>query len=115
MAQNPGISATRLIEFSANARRDQISIYDSTAEHWGDEQAVAYANFLLATAQTLADSPTLAPLVPNRPGTRVFVARWKNARQGHRIFFRETPNGILVLRLLHTRMNWSTYLDNTEF
>jgi toxin ParE1/3/4 len=110
MAQNPA-ARHRLVVFSPEAQADQLSIYDTTADYWGDEQADAYSDFLFAIAQELADAPAMARLVPERSGVRVFVARWKNARQGHRIFYRETPQGITVLRILHTRMNWQEHLD----
>ncbi len=102
MAQNPRNPSRRVVTFSATARRSQFAIYDSTAAQWGDEQAEAYTEFLLNTMQMLADTPAMAPRVPNDPTARVFVARWKNARYGHHIYFDETPTGILVLRILHT-------------
>ncbi len=106
MAQNPRTSSQRIAEFSADARSDLAENYDNTAEFWGDKQADIYSDFLLDCAQKLADTPSIAPLVPNFTGVRVYIARWNNARQGHRIFFEETDTGILVLRIRHTAMNW---------
>ena len=110
MAQNPATYSDRLVVFSPEAEKDQYDVYDSTAEQWGDQQAEAYSLFLLETAQKLANNPTTAPLVPNFDGVRVYTARWKNARQGHRIFFKEIQQGIYVIRILHTRMNWEHYI-----
>ena len=109
MARSPG-NIARLIEFSVDARRDQIKIYNDTAERWGDQQAEIYLNFLLDAVQTLADTPEAARLVPDRAQTRVFVVRWKNARQGHRIFFKEMPHSITITRILHTAMNWQKHI-----
>jgi plasmid stabilization system protein ParE len=112
MAQNPRNSATRLVTLSAAARTDLADIQDSTADFWGDQQAEAYTTFLLDTAQHLADAPQSAPMVPERKGVRVFVARWKNARRGHRIFYKEMPQGIEIIRIIGTRMNWQKHLGN---
>ena len=83
-----------------------MAIYNYTAEQWSEQQADDYAAFLDATTEQLAINPTTAPLVPDEPNTHCYVARWNNTRQGHRIFFEEIENGIYVLRILHTAMNW---------
>lgn len=112
MAQISRTSPHRVAFISPEAEHDLTDIHDGTAEFWGDEQAKAYSDFLLDAAQKLADAPTTAPLVPNFAGVRVYVAKWKNARQGHRIFFKETAQGIEVVRVLHTAMNWQAHLGN---
>ena len=101
----------RLVEFTTAAFRDQSVIYAYSARQWGESQAEKYLDFLDTVAQALADDPKMAPLVPQRTSIRLFVARWENARDGHRIFFRETDEGILVLRILHTSMKWQDHLD----
>lgn len=111
MAQISRTSPQRVASYSAEARADLADISDQTAEQWGDEQAEAYSDFLLDTVQNLADAPRTAPRVPDLDGVQVYVARWKNARQGHRVFFEETPTGIVVLRILHTAMDWQARLQ----
>lgn len=110
MAEDTGTSSRRIVIYSPEAERDQLGIFIDTARQWSVAQAKRYSEFLLTTAQQLAEQPAVAPLVPNQEGVRCYVARWKNARGGHRIFFEEIPEGINVIRILHTAMNWEEQL-----
>lgn len=101
---------SRLAVLAPEARRDLLRIYDDTEDEWGTEQADSYTSFLLDAAQMLAENPRLVPLVPNFPAVRSYFARWKNARQGHRIFFQENDSGINVIRILYSRVNWPDHL-----
>lgn len=101
----------RLIELTLSALADLLAIYMYTAQQWGEAQAEEYQGFLNETIQEIADNPEDAPLVQNMRDMRSKVARWKNARQGHRIFYRPTHEGISVLRLLHTAMNWPDHIN----
>ena len=110
MAEDTGTSSHRIVIYSPEAENDQLGIFIDTAQQWSVAQARRYSEFLLFTAQQLAHQPAIAPLVPNLDGVRCYVARWKNARDGHRIFFEEIPEGINVIRILHTAMNWEERL-----
>jgi len=48
------------------------------------------------------------PTVEQRPGYRVFTAKYSKRRtaHGHRILFREIDGGIEIIRLMHTAMYW---------
>ena len=98
------------MELAPRADRDRFAIYVYTENQWGTIQAEKYGVFLRNAMQDLADCPKSGRIVPNRENTRVFVARWKNARYGHRVFFRETDRSIMVLRVLHTAMKWQEHL-----
>lgn len=54
----------------------------------------------------IAQHPEKGRPVADRPGLRSYVLRWKRSKHGHRIVYEETPNGIFILRILHTAMNW---------
>lgn len=115
MAENPeGRSQSRVVGLSELAGRDQSTIYVYTAEQWGTEQAENCLDFLDALMRKLAEKPDAASFVSKRENIRVYVARWNTARDGHRIFFRETEVGIFVLRILHTAMSWTDYLTGRE-
>ena len=115
MAENPGASQGRRIAvLSEPADRDHAIIYAYTAHQWGVPQAESYLDFLDEVMLRLADQPEMALLVPRKKITRVYTARWAGARDGHRIFFRETEDGILVLRILHTKMNWRDHLGRID-
>ena len=112
MAENPRRTGRRgTVAFSEPADRDQTAIFADTAEQCGTEQAERYLDFLNEVMDRLATAPATAPKAPRLTGVRVYVARWKNARQGHRIFFEETDNGIYIVRILHTAMNWQKHFD----
>lgn len=99
---------SRVIEFSQSAALDFAGIDNATAQQWGDAQAERYVAFLRETLTRLAQQPDLGAPVQDRPGSLVFLAKYNKRRSahGHRIFFEETENGILILRILHTAMNW---------
>ncbi|RYG59670.1 type II toxin-antitoxin system RelE/ParE family toxin [bacterium] len=105
MAQRPESRFPRIVRLAVEAEADLSAIYDYTAQLWGIIQADDYDEFLAGVMQQLAENPEIAPLAPNLK-VRIYVARWKNARQGHRVFFIETTDGITVARILHTAMNW---------
>lgn len=87
------------------AERDLESIWTYTVRQWGTEQAVRYIDFLTAAFAGLADSPKTAPSCDHiRPGYR----RWGVER--HMIYFRMTDDGIVVVRVLHDRMDASRHL-----
>ena len=110
MAENPERDSERLTSFSPEAEKDIDAIYFYTAQLWGEAQADRYFEFLLKVTRQLAHNPMIAPLVPNLTGVRSYAAIWKSARQGHRIFFKETDAGIFVIRILHTAMSWHEHL-----
>ena len=110
MAQSQRRSGShRLVRLTAKAEDDRLLAYLYTEQRWGSNQANKYDDFLQMIMQELADNPQIAPSVPSEENTRSYVVRWKNARDGHRIFFEATDEGILVLHILHTAMNWQEH------
>lgn len=98
------------VVISPEAGLDLSAIYIHTAQAWSLEQAELYDDFLEEIFQDLAMNPNKGRPVANRPGLRSYVAKWRQARQGHRIFYQETVNGILVMRVLHTAMMPSKHI-----
>ena len=90
---------------SPAAERDLELIWTYTVRQWGVEQADRYLDFLVAAFDKLADSPKTAPSCEFiRQGYR----RWGVER--HMIYFRITDYGIVIVRLLHERMDASRHL-----
>lgn len=110
MAKKPTDSHSRIVTLSEQADFDQAAVYTYSFQLWGEKQAEAYLDFLDSVMQELANSPGIAPFYENLRNTRVYSVRWKNARNGHHIFFRETENGIYVMRILGSAMNWPDHL-----
>jgi toxin ParE1/3/4 len=112
MATEDNTAERRIVLHTAGSRLDLISIYQYNEVIYGAGHAERYLDFLDSQMQFLADHPGSGRTVEQRPGVRVFVARVRQRRSaaGHRVFYREMANGIEVIRVLHTAMNWPDHL-----
>jgi toxin ParE1/3/4 len=114
MSEDAGRNPQRIVILSPSAIQDETDVYNYTLSLWGQRQAEEYVDFLDQVMWELAHNPAIASSVPQLTGVRSHIARWKNTRQGHRIFFEEMDDGIYVLRILHTAMNWLQHLNADE-
>jgi len=88
------------VRLSPRAQRDLEELFDDTVARWGLAQAMRYTDLIEAACAALAAAPFQAPACDHvRPGYR----RW--AVERHMIYFRPTPQGIAVVRILHQRMD----------
>lgn len=62
--------------------------------------------FLSEKMHEILAQPELGAIPVERPFARMYLAKWPGAKDGHRIFYREDAQGIFVLRVLHTKMDW---------
>lgn len=82
------------------AERDLEAIWIYSAQQWGVEQANRYTDCLVEAFTELAQSPTSAPACDHiRAGYR------RRSVERHMIYFRITPYGIAIVRILHERMD----------
>jgi plasmid stabilization system protein ParE len=88
--------------YSPEAREDLALNYEFTAHNWGLDQAERYAVFLTDAAIEIATQPLKGKKLTDYEGIFVILVRWKSARYGHNIVYRETESGIYVLRILHS-------------
>ena len=87
------------------AERDLETIWTHTWQQWGVEQANRYIDILTAAFAELAQSPKIAPACDHvRPGYR------RRNVERHMLYFRITPYGIAVVRILHDRMDAPRHL-----
>jgi plasmid stabilization system protein ParE len=102
-----------IVELTESAVLDLASIDNATASNWGEEQANRYTAFLQETIQSLAIRPEVGNVPSAFPELRTYVARLSRKRQshGHRIVYRTIEDGIRVIRILHTAMQWEDHLD----
>lgn len=88
------------IELTLDAERDLINIYLYGLEHFGHAQAERYAETLNGKMAVVAENPSF--------GTDYSFIK-KGLRRyecvTHAIYYRTTASGILVLRILHGRMD----------
>lgn len=88
------------IELTLDAERDLIDIYLYGIEHFGHAQAERYAETLNGKMAVAADNPSFgADYSFVRDGLRRYEC------VSHAIYYRTTARGILVLRILHGRMD----------
>lgn len=112
MGDNTG-EPERLIRLTPAAVLDLAGIDNITAVIWGPEQADRYIAFLNEMLKQIAADPALGTKVPHRAGVFVRIAKFSGRRSshGHRIFYREIPRGVRILRILHTSMDWKSIID----
>ena len=100
----------RLVQFGSLAAQDFSDNYDHTAFHWGIDQAESYSKLLLEAADRAAEFPESGKMVENHPEFRAIYVKWSKAKYGHFLIYRITPDGIYLLRILHSAMNVAEHL-----
>jgi toxin ParE1/3/4 len=90
---------------SPQAQRDLDDIWNYTLTQWGLEQATLYIRQIQAAIEAVAAMPTLGRRCDTiRPGYRRFPTG------SHVLFFRLVPQGVDIVRILHSRMDAETQL-----
>ena len=90
---------------SARAVTDLAEIADYTVATFGVEQARRYRDDLESCFEYLADNPLLGRSAESlAPGLRRFEHR------SHAIFYTKERGGVLIVRILHTRMDARRHL-----
>jgi toxin ParE1/3/4 len=85
---------------SPRAQRDLDGVFDYSVGRWGLPQALRYTDLIEAASADLAEAPMQAQECLNiRPGYR------RRTVEQHVIYFRMTPYGIAIVRVLHHRMD----------
>jgi len=93
------------IKLTTEAERDLIDIFLSGVEHFGALQAERYSASLMAKIESAAANPSFgADYNFVRSGLRRYEAT------SHAIYYRQMADGILVLRILHGRMDPARHL-----
>lgn len=93
------------VDLTKEAERDLIGIYLHGIEHFGRAQAESYAEALNDKIMIAAENPSFgADYGFVRKGLRRYEC------VSHAIYYRTTTEGILVLRILHGRMDPSRHL-----
>ena len=95
----------RRIEFTPKAQRDIEEIWDYSFERFGFEKAEAYLRELQRAAETVAEDPRRGLACDNiRSGYRKFPVG------SHILFFRASESRIVIVRILHQRMDFERHL-----
>jgi toxin ParE1/3/4 len=91
--------------FAPKAAADIDHIYDYTEDTWGTEQAEGYTLGLQQFCDLLAKGM--------RRGKTLRITRkryWSLSYKSHFIIYRETAAEIVIIRILHQRMNFRQHL-----
>ncbi len=90
---------------SPAAQRDLDGVFDYTVAEWGLAQALRYTDLIEAACADLAEAPQGAPGCDGiRRGYR------RRSVEQHVIYFRVTSYGIVVVRILHQRIDAGRHL-----
>jgi len=90
---------------SPAAERDMEDMFDYTLARWGLAQAIRYTDQIEAACNDLAAYPNRAQSCDTiRPGYR------RRAVGQHMIYLRTTDYGIVIIRILHQRMDTGRHL-----
>ena len=96
---------SKRLRISYSAKRDLVRIGDYTRREWGTSQKLKYLGEIREKLGALADTPGIgAPRDDIDEGLRALPAR------RHIIFYRETENDVVIVRVLHESMNPDLHL-----
>lgn len=92
------------VVLSPRARRDFVDILRYTAEQWGPIQVETYSNKIDAAIQRISRNPEIGALRNDLDDS------YRTVPVGvHLIVYRQQPNRIRILRILHQRMDPANY------
>jgi len=86
--------------YSVRAEHDIKKIYLNTVQDWGISQADKYDAGLMHSLQLLADNPDLG-----RKCDEVRKGYHRHEYERHIIFYRKRKEDILIVRIIHDRMD----------
>lgn len=90
---------------SPAAQSDVADIWNYTAEKWGIDQAEAYVRRVKRAVQAIA-----ADYQFGRACEEIRSGYWKYLVGSHVLFYRIDLDGIDVVRILHSRMDFERHL-----
>lgn len=92
------------VVLSSKARRDFVDILRYTAEQWGPGQVETYSKKIDAAIQRITINPGIGALRND------LDEPYRTLPVGvHLIVYRQQPNRIRILRILHQRMDPANY------
>jgi len=95
-----------MYELSEAAARDLEQILERSVADFGLAQTEVYFQSLKACLELLSDNPDMGDSVEDiRPGYRRFL------HKSHVVFYRASKQGILIIRILHKRMDANKHLE----
>lgn len=90
---------------SGKADDDIERIAEASLQEWGLARAEKYISGLHETFRMLAEFPDLG-----RDASHIRPSYRKIETASHSVFYRKTKNGVLIVRVLHQRMDFERHL-----
>lgn len=97
-----------MYKLSAEADKDYAAIYEHTLRAFGKLQARVYRDAIKKVFAQVAANPLMAPVFSAADDIRRF-----NFGQ-HAVYFQIQDQGILIVRILHQRMDAPRHLTDTD-
>ena len=101
----------RIVALSPEAILDYAENHDHTARVWGWVQADRYSDMLDSEMEALARGESRGRPVEDDPTLLALFVKWHRAKYGHWIIYQSVPEGIYVLRILHSSMDLPQLID----
>ncbi len=89
---------------SGEADIDIQDIAESSIQQWGLARAEKYVLGLHEAVQRLAEFPDIG-----RDARQIRPGYFRMEVSSHAVFYRKTENGILIIRVLHERMDFARH------
>ncbi len=94
------------LELATRASADIQDILSHTAEKWGEQQVYKYGATLDSALAIIEENPRIGHTKPNlKAGMLCYKAGQ------HLIFYRIDDSTVYVLRILHSKMDYTQHLD----
>jgi toxin ParE1/3/4 len=90
---------------SGAADADVQNIAEESAKRWGLERAEKYISALHETFERLAEFPNMG-----RDASHIRSGYMQIESGSHSVFYRRTESGVLIVRVLHERMDFERHL-----
>jgi len=93
------------IRLSDPASRDLQAISEYTQSEWGAKQKMLYLNLMSKSFKTLSRSGNIG-----KPRNEIVPGLYSYSVKKHVVYFRETEEEFVIIRILHGRMDMEKQL-----
>ena len=94
-------------KLSKLAEEDLLDIFQNGIDYFGKTKAQQYSLTIEKTFRRLESFPNIG-----KPRDELFPGALSFPVGSHIVFYRKTPDGIEVARVLHKRMDYGQYFDS---
>lgn len=96
----------REVLYTPRAQQDMEEIWDYTVARWGVAQADSYIRIVVTACERIAEGST-----GGQPAEDIRAGYWRQIVASHVVFYREQAERIVVVRILHQRMDVASHFE----